>query len=135
MKTTEVAPSPTPIRALLSGLIDYAGMFPPASLSLEDALNRYVVHLTTPESWIVARFICPVARLDELVRVYATSGHDALLRVSVLLSSPETVAKFDDQLKHNLEKAVRADSDARISVEAFDGCSGLLVNVPSTTNV
>ena len=49
------------LRALIAHLIDYAGMYPPASLSREDAAAKYRAHLQSPESWILNRFVLPTA--------------------------------------------------------------------------
>jgi hypothetical protein len=54
------------LRALLTGLIDYAGLFPPAELPLEQALRNYARYRTEPESWMLGRFVCPAARLDDV---------------------------------------------------------------------
>ena len=53
-------------RALFSGLIDHAPLFPPASLPLEEALEDHRHALASPHSWMVARFVCPASRLAEL---------------------------------------------------------------------
>ena len=34
-----------PARALLAGMVDYAGLFPPAELPLDDAVREYAAHL------------------------------------------------------------------------------------------
>src|SRR5262245_22761726 len=54
------------LRALLAGAIDYAGIFPPAALSLEQALAKYRQHRGGPESWMVGRFVCPADKLPIL---------------------------------------------------------------------
>jgi hypothetical protein len=54
------------LRALLSEVIDYAGMFPPARLSLDESICNYARYRQERESWMLGRFICPVARLAEL---------------------------------------------------------------------
>ena len=66
-------------RAALGGLIDYAGLFPPASLDMEAAVDGYRAARESSESWMVDRFICPASRLEELVAVLAptmTGGED-----------------------------------------------------------
>jgi len=52
--------------ALLEGIIDYAGLFPPAELSMEDAYSRYLRHRRSDAGWMLARFVCPAGRLGEL---------------------------------------------------------------------
>jgi hypothetical protein len=54
------------VRAFLSGLIDYAGLFPPAKLPLEPALRNYAQYRTCPDAWMLGRFIIPATRLGEL---------------------------------------------------------------------
>lgn len=50
----------------MTGIIDYAGIFPPAQLPLEPAIRNYARYCTEPESWMLGRFICPAAKLAEL---------------------------------------------------------------------
>ena len=54
------------LQALLQGVIDYAGLFPPASLSLDESIRNYARYLREPDRWMLGRFICPAARLSEL---------------------------------------------------------------------
>jgi hypothetical protein len=61
-------------RALLEGLVDYAGLFPPAGLAMEGALAEYARGRRSPEGWMLGRFVLPAARLSELAR-----AGDALL--------------------------------------------------------
>lgn len=60
---TEVAAA---LRVLLSDSIDYAGTFPPASLPLDEAVRNYVRYRKRGDAWILARFVCPAGRLDEM---------------------------------------------------------------------
>jgi hypothetical protein len=54
------------LRALLTGIIDYAGLFPPAQLGMGSAVRRYADHLAGRQAWMLGRFVVPAARLDEL---------------------------------------------------------------------
>jgi hypothetical protein len=56
----------SPVRALLAGAIDYAGLFPPASLPMRDAVREYAAYLESPDAWALGRFVVPIARLAEL---------------------------------------------------------------------
>ncbi len=53
------------IAALLRDLIDYAGSFPPASLSMGAAVTNYDLYAGSEWNWMLGRFIVPVARLGE----------------------------------------------------------------------
>jgi hypothetical protein len=50
----------------LTGIIDYAGLFPPTSLDMATAVAEYRDARAAEHAWLVHRFICPVARLEEL---------------------------------------------------------------------
>lgn len=71
------------MRTLMASLIDYAGLFPPARLGMEPAVEAYARHLRGEDAWVLARFICPASRLGEMSRAasalmpgtYATSGY------------------------------------------------------------
>jgi len=54
------------IRTLLAGLIDYAGLFPPASLEMAEAQRKYASYAAGPHAWALGRFVVPSARLDEV---------------------------------------------------------------------
>jgi hypothetical protein len=46
-------------RALLAGLWDYAGLFPPAELPLEDALAEWQRIRASDDAWMLNRFVAP----------------------------------------------------------------------------
>lgn len=52
--------------ALLRGVIDFAGLFPPAGLPMAGAVSAYAAHRRGAEGWMVGRFVVPASRLDEL---------------------------------------------------------------------
>jgi hypothetical protein len=54
------------LHTLLYRLIDYAGMFPPSSLTMEAAARNYEAYRAGPQSWMLGRFIVPSARLNEV---------------------------------------------------------------------
>ena len=63
------------VEVLLSRLIDYAGLFPPAGLAVLPAVTNYDSYLRSRYSWILGRFIVPAGRLNEF--------HEALGRLPV----------------------------------------------------
>lgn len=56
----------TPIETLLAGLIDYAGLYPPASLDMRAAVRNYLEYRGGPHAFALGRFIVDIARTDEL---------------------------------------------------------------------
>ncbi len=75
----------TPARdAFLTGLIDYAGLFPPAELALEPALDLYGRYRTGADAWMLGRFLIPAARLSEADPLVETVAGDPPVSFSVL---------------------------------------------------
>ena len=56
--------TPASLRALLERFIDYAGLFPPATLALEPALKNQADYVRTAESWMLGTFVLPIAQFD-----------------------------------------------------------------------
>ncbi len=52
--------------ALLGRLIDHAALFPPASMSLSDAVAEDLRARQSPYAWMLARFVCPASKLEAL---------------------------------------------------------------------
>jgi hypothetical protein len=59
-------PTPDSLRALLTRLIDYAGLFPPASLDLPTVLANYERYAASGESWMLNRLVLRATQLDAL---------------------------------------------------------------------
>lgn len=68
--TTETGHGVAPaIEVLLAGAIDYAGLFPPASLDMRTAVTRYHAYRQGPHAWMLGRFVLPAGRLDEFMEI------------------------------------------------------------------
>lgn len=64
MSTQLVSMSPA-ISRLLGKSIDYAGLFPPASLPLSEAVEKFKGYLNGRDSWIISSIVLPIDRLAE----------------------------------------------------------------------
>jgi hypothetical protein len=53
------------LRTLLENLIDYAGLFPPAALTMEPTVKNYDAYRRGENAWLLARLVMPAARLSE----------------------------------------------------------------------
>lgn len=72
---------------LLDGVVDYAGLFPPASRSLEEAARQYAEHRRGAHAWMLGRFVLPASRLDELSGYAQLFGSTGPWRLSVLAAA------------------------------------------------
>jgi hypothetical protein len=53
------------VRALMEGIVDYAGLFPPAQLEMRPAVENFAAYAQGDFAWMLSRFICPVSRFQE----------------------------------------------------------------------
>jgi len=90
--------------ALLSELIDYAGLFPPAGEDMKTAVENYGEYLRGPDRSALGRFIVPFARLEELedaaADLFPRTGSSKPWRISVLVAddvrhAAEAMGKFN----------------------------------------
>ena len=86
------------LRALLTHAIDYAGLFPPASLALGPALQNYANYIRTPDAWMLGPFILPVAEFAAAARELSQFDSDHLLRISALGSKTDNSEAFQAAL-------------------------------------
>lgn len=83
----------------MSEIIDYAGLFPPANLSLDTSIQKYADYRKSEEAWMLSRFIIPAAKLQDL-----EPYHDELFAegrpfdFSVLGNGTDTLTEFDEEL-------------------------------------
>jgi hypothetical protein len=117
------------IRTLVTDLIDYAGLFPPAKLAMQPAVEAYARAKGGLHEWMLGRFICPASRLEEFSKTaaplmpgtHATSGYREYAgisepwRVSVLIdgdlgSALKAIETFNE--RHANEDSGRAIADA-----------------------
>ena len=54
------------LKALVGRLIDYAGLYPPAALSLPEVLDNYRRYLASDDRWMLNRLVLPAAKLGEV---------------------------------------------------------------------
>src|SRR5262249_54965834 len=97
------------VRALLTGSIDYAGLFPPAGLPMEQAIRNYARYRTEAETWVLGRFVCPAARVGEL-----TPFMDELFSKGAPLAIAAVEAKF-----HTYAEYVEAQRTDETAVRNF----------------
>lgn len=53
------------VRTMLTGAIDYAGLFPPSSVSMPEAVINYATYRNSNYNWMLGRFVVGVGRLRE----------------------------------------------------------------------
>jgi hypothetical protein len=109
-------------RALFRGLIDYAGLYPPAAQSMDAAVREFAAHRAGPAGWALHRFVVPARRLEELGRTLVALPPEARgadpWRLSATLgedvaADSERVEFFADWLEPAIARVESVETVAR----------------------
>lgn len=107
------------LRALLSGIVDYAGIFPPASLDVGTAARNYHAYRSSDDRWMLGRFVVGIAKLPELRSIIATvRGKGEAWPVSVV--APDAAAATS---------VLRTNDDASARIESVEVKVGTVADV------
>lgn len=111
------------VRALLSEIVDYAGLFPPSQLSMPEAVINYATYRNSNYNWMLGRFVVPVARLAEFLEAaedFISMDAGRNWRLSVLSGEDvyETVRQIEDFNAANAPLVVCDTLEVRASTES-----------------
>jgi hypothetical protein len=105
------------LRALLENLIDYAGLFPPASLPLDRALANYRCYSSGDNNWMLGRFVVTSAQVPDLDLPFAVLS-DADHPRAATIESKQVVstskATYCEIGIHQLDAVAQAGSFAKL---------------------
>jgi hypothetical protein len=111
------------LRALLTEIVDYAGLFPPAKLTLDEAIRNYARYRQADDAWMLGRFVIPAARLMDL-EPYGEELFQAgpPFAFSVLCRGGATFPEFLAHLRADLADiaAFRERHGDRVAVDVFE---------------
>ena len=116
------------LRPLLSGIVDYAGLFPPSGLDMPAVVRNYAEYRRDPDAWMLGRLVIPASRLDELaLELRSLDGDDEQWLIACLLG---------DDFHRDLETidAFNAEFSAVAHIDTLEGkftAPDAIVNVAS----
>lgn len=92
----------------MEDIIDYAGLFPPARLSLDTAIQNFIQYHRESDSWMLSRFIIPAPQLQEL-KAYQEelSARREPFGFSVLGKARETTDGFNEEIESVVQYCLR----------------------------
>ena len=110
------------LRNFLDKIVDYAGLFPPASLSLGQAFHNFVFYRQGEFKWMLGKFIIPAKKLVELSSLLGDMDVKELVSLSVLGASADSIGEFDALFKKDLSgiSEFLQKHGNNISVDAFE---------------
>lgn len=108
----------SPIETLLAGLIDYAGLYPPASLEMRTAVRNYLDYRSGKHAFALGRFIVDASRLDELSE--CANGVISDMALSVVASANAPTKAIEEALNRGLPiQSIELKSSEPAVIEDF----------------
>lgn len=110
------------LKNFTSKIIDYAGLFPPASLNLAQAFHNYVFYMQGSNKWMLNKFIIPAKRLNELLALMNDMKINGTAPFSVLGSGGDTIKAFEENLAADMKSIAEfiKSSENSVSIDAFE---------------
>ena len=110
----------TSLRTLLSGLIDYAGLFPPAKLSLHEAAKGYAEGKRDSLAWLLNSFVLPASKLEEVLEQRRTSFLSPISwQFHVTFQQQESQTVWQENLEIDTKKANQFLGDCQAITPQF----------------
>lgn len=91
------------MRSLLGRSIDYAGLFPPADLSLDAALKNHAAYVRSDETGMLNTLVLPIAKFSAAAAYLSAFDLQHPLRISALAGKSENAADFQNKLATAVE--------------------------------
>jgi hypothetical protein len=103
-------------RALLGSLIDHAALFPPASMTVDAAVAEDREARGGAYGWMLARFVCPASRLDEIRDSFGGWADTPSLSVVLDGVGQSDEASWSEALEADTQEVAAAiDADAPVA--------------------
>jgi len=125
MSDSNSTPAAASLTAFGAELIDYAGLFPPSKLPMEQAVPNFLAYRTGARSGMLGRFIVPVGRLGELEPFadhLRAAGESGRVRFAVLPRGGDDPAAFATAFAEDLAQ-IRSfvdGLDRRVDVDTLE---------------
>jgi hypothetical protein len=94
------------LNIFMQGLLDYAGLYPPATLSLQDSLKNFAGYYHhNHENWL-GKFILPVNKIDDTILILSKQNIFSKLKnkaqFSIILSNSKSLSEYQNCLQNDL---------------------------------
>lgn len=128
--------------ALLNGLIDYAGLFPPAKLPMAAAVGNFASYLKGVHAGHLGRFIVPLSRLAEFEAEYSRLSPELQQdwRLSVLADADlkadhASIVVFNSRHRHarivSVEAKAHQASEVDVIATSFPPVLEVWIEIPA----
>jgi hypothetical protein len=86
---------PKSLIILLEHTMDYAGLYPPAAVTMRQAINNYNAYLESNWSWMLGKFVVSAAQLEDFLHERKQVSSQTVWELSVLISGHEDFERIE----------------------------------------
>jgi hypothetical protein len=129
-------------RAFLGGIIDYAGLFPPARLRMDDAVREYARYRGSSDKDLLGRFVLPASRLVEFTSAAKSfAAPNDPWRISAIVSAGrdsdiDMISEFNAEhvgaMVDSIEMPVQSAGEVEWAANHFGNSFALFLEPPLT---
>ena len=126
---------------LVHHAVDYAGLFPPAGLPLDEVVRNFSLYRQLPTSSMLGRLVLPAARMEEFASLIETLALESQpgepWRISALVPTVNEAAKFSEACRfltefNNAHRSRGFEVDSlEIKTDSPDDVAVTLAKLPS----
>jgi hypothetical protein len=117
----------TSLRPFLSHIVDYAGLYPPSELPLQEAFRKYLSHIEQKEAWMLSKFVVGTGLLRDLITLIdAEPESPSPFKITLVGAASNDL----DSFKKVIDNTVSAIKNALASTEKKIRVSTLEIKVP-----
>lgn len=116
------------LHQLLNEIIDYAGLFPPASLPLAAVIKNYEKYQASEQNWMLARLIIPATQLPKFAKIFSELFPEGLDQPQWKISALVPPVNADEDGWKNAWQAIHEFNSAH-SFAVVDTIEGKLPTV------
>lgn len=99
----------TSLRPFLSNIIDYAGLYPPSELPLEEAFRKYLSHIEQKEAWMLSKFVVGTGLLRDLITLIdAEPRSPSPFKITLVGAASDDLDSFKKVIDNTVEVIKRA---------------------------
>lgn len=92
------------LSSFMSGIIDFAGLFPPASLDIKSAIHNYSEYKKGSYHSFLSAFVCPANKLADLYEYESLFKAEPVFKFTILCTPDNDISLYADSIADQLKK-------------------------------
>lgn len=114
-------------KSFMNGIIDYAGMFPPANLELKPAFQNYLNYISSDDEWMMDKFVCSMKSFGtiadtntDVYKLLKNYTSERRVSFSLLLTGGKTAKEFLKSFETDLKQVNDFIGNNDVEINSFE---------------